>query len=169
LVNKDNKIKTIIDYVNESVFDELEDSYADRENGTIYNHHENINTVRKMINSFGNKDYNTSYGYYGDDCEFRDGTDAGDVTYTLTQQKDLDKKFLASFDLNGIDQVGYPDYLHYEMGDAKVVLSWWNFRLTRKSDKKNIVAPIFYIHYFDDKGKIVAETSYYSQKLLEAK
>jgi hypothetical protein len=57
--------------------------------------------------------------------------------------------------------------LHYEMGDARVVQSWWNFRLTRKSDKKKIVLPIFFIDNFDDKGKIISEIAYYSEKLLE--
>lgn len=71
------------------------------------------------------------------------------------------------FILVAIDMVGYPDYLHYELGNSKVVLSWWNFRLVRKSDKKEITMPLFLLDNFDDKGKIVSEIAYYSAKMLE--
>jgi len=76
---------------------------------------------------------------------------------------------LAAFDVVSMDVTGYPDYLHYEMGNADVVLSWWDLRLIRKSDKKEISLPVFYIHYFNDKGKISSEMIYYSAKMLEDK
>jgi hypothetical protein len=169
LVNKDNKIKTMLNYMNQSVFDELSDSNVDRANGTIYNHHEYINTVRKLINSFANKDYQTSYSFYDEKCSFHDSNEASDKNYTLAEQKENDKKLLVDYELVGIDQVGYPDYLHYEMGDARRVLSWWNYRFIRKSDKKSLTIPAFYTHSFDDKGKITREVIYYSQNLMEAK
>ena len=53
------------------------------------------------------------------------------------------------------------------MGNAKVVLSWWNFKMTRKSDNKKIVMPILFIDTFNDDGMIVDEMAYYSDKLLE--
>lgn len=169
LLNKDNKIKVMIDYMNESIFDEIGDSFVDRKNGTIYNHHEFINSVRKMIYTFENKDYPASYSYYAEDCRFRDNNSPRDKFYTLTEQKENDKKFLAEYDLVSIDVVGYPDYLHYELGNSDVVLSWWDFRLIRKSDKKAITLPVFYIHNFNDKGKISREMIYYSTKILEEK
>jgi hypothetical protein len=55
------------------------------------------------------------------------------------------------------------------MGDARVVMSWWNYRLIRKSDKKAIILPVFYIDNFDDKGKITSENVYYNGKALEVK
>jgi hypothetical protein len=166
VVNKDNKIKSIIGYTSSKPFMESDDSFVERTNGTIYNHHENINTIRKMIYAFENKDYIKSYSFYDEKANFSD-ISAPDKNYTLTEQKDNDKKMLEKFDLVGIDMVGYPDYLHYELNDARVVLSWWNFRLIRKSDKKSITMPIFFIDNFDDKGKIVGEMAYYSAKLLE--
>ncbi len=81
--------------------------------------------------------------------------------------KEEDKKILEKFEVTSIDVTGYPDYLHYELGDAKVVQSWWNYRFIRKSDKKNIVVPVFYIHNFNDEGKITSELIYYSEKMLE--
>ncbi len=45
---------------------------------------------------------------------------------------------------------GYPDYLNYEMEDQKVVQSWWNFNMNRKSDNKKTVMPILFIDTFND-------------------
>jgi ketosteroid isomerase-like protein len=167
IVDKNNKIKTIIKYANNSVFDEIGSSFNDRENGTIYNHHENINSVRKMIYAFENKDFDKAYSFYDDKAIFMDINSPVGKSITLAEQKANDQKLFDKFDLTSIDMVGYPDYLHYEMGDARVVQSWWNFRLTRKSDKKKIVLPIFFIDNFDEKGKITSEIAYYSEKMME--
>ena len=167
IVDKNNKIKTIIRYSNSSIFDEIGNSFNDRENGTIYNHHEYINDVRKMIYAFENKDFDKAYSFYDDKAIFMDINSAVGKSINLAEQKANDQKLFDKFDLTSIDMVGYPDYLHYEMGDARVVQSWWNFRLTRKSDKKKIILPIFFIDNFNDKGKITSEIAYYSEKMME--
>ncbi|MFV5695175.1 nuclear transport factor 2 family protein [Flavobacterium sp. LB3P122] len=167
IVDKDNKIKTIIKYANNSIFDEIDSSFNDRENGVIYNHHENINNVRKMIYAFENKDFDRAYSFYDEKATFMDINSPVGKSLTLVEQKANDQKLFDKFDLTSIDMVGYPDYLHYEMGDAMVVQSWWNFKLTRKSDKKKIVLPIFFIDNFNDKGKITSEMAYYSEKMME--
>lgn len=167
IVDKNNKIKTIIRYSNNSIFDEIGNSFNDRENGTIFNHHEYINDVRKMIYAFENKDFDKAYSFYDEKATFSDINMPLGKSITLAEQKANDQNLFDKFDLTSIDMVGYPDYLHYEMGDARVVQSWWNFRLTRKSDKKKIVLPIFFIDNFNDKGKITSEIAYYSEKLLE--
>ena len=167
IVDKNNKIKTIIRYSNNSIFDEIGNSFNDRENGTIFNHHEYINNVRKMIYAFENKDFDKAYSFYDEKATFSDINMPLGKSITLAEQKANDQNLFDKFDLTSIDMVGYPDYLHYEMGDARVVQSWWNFRLTRKSDKKKIVLPIFFIDNFNDKGKITSEIAYYSEKLLE--
>lgn len=166
VVNKDNKIKTIINYSDATVGDEINQSYDVRENGTIYNHHEYINIVRNMVAAYENKDYAKSYSYYDDKAGFRD-INVPDKIYTLTEQKANDKKMLEAYDINSIEVVGYPDYLHYELNNAKVVLSWWNFNLTRKKDKKTFVVPVMLMDNFNDAGKIELETAYYSAKVLE--
>lgn len=169
-VNKDNKIKMMINYSTSTVNDEINQSFADRTNGQIYNHHENINSVRKMIYAFENKDFDKAYKYYDDKATFIDINNPDiNKQYTLAEQKENDKKMFEMYDLVSIDQVGYPDYLHYELDDARVVQSWWKIRLIRKSDKKNIVLPMMFIDTFDDKGKITNEIAYYSQKILEVK
>ena len=74
---------------------------------------------------------------------------------------------MEAFDITSIDVSGYPDFLHYEQGNSKVVQSWWTLRVTRKSDKRKIDIPLLLIHDFNDDGKIVREIAYLSSKLLE--
>ena len=166
-LTKDNKIRNIITYGNEGVIDEIQASFADRTNGTIYNHHENINTVRKMMYAIENNNWDKAYSFYDNDVRFIDSSSPTFESISLTEQKAADKKILEKYDVASIDMVGYPDYLHYEMGDARVVQSWWNINFIRKADKKAIVMPIHYIHDFNKEGKITGETAYYNPKLLD--
>jgi ketosteroid isomerase-like protein len=166
-LTKNNKIKNIIIYNNGSVIDEIRASFADRTNGTIYNHHEYINTVRKMMYAIENNDWDKAYGFYDEDAQFVDSSSPEFKSISLTEQKAIDRQILDKFDVASIDVVGYPDYLHYEMGDAHVVQSWWNINFVRKSDKKTITLPIHYQMYFNEDGKITRETAYYNPKLLD--
>jgi len=167
IVDKNNKIKTIINYSSSSVGDEINDSFSERKNGTIYNHHEYINNVRRMIHAFEKGDLDKAYSFYDEKARFLDQNSPDRKIMSLADVKANDKKFLDKFEINSIDVSGYPDYLHYELGNTKVVQSWWNYRLTRKSDKKKIVLPVFFIDDFNDDGKITFEHVYYSEKLLE--
>ena len=167
ILNKDNKITTIITYLNGSVMDEIDNSSADRTNGTIYNHHENINTVRKMIYAFENKDFEKCYAVYDKNARFRDMNSKEDKQMTLDELKAADQEFLKAFDLTSIEMVGYPDYLHYEMDDARVVLSWWTYNLIRKSDKKVFALPVHIMDNFNADGKIISETAYYNGAALK--
>jgi hypothetical protein len=169
IVNKDNKIKTIIIYNNTSIIDEVRASYGNRKNGTIYNHHENINTIRKVTYAFENLDIDKALSFYSDDATFQDIHQEFGKSNTKAEIKPIWQKFLNDFEIKSIDMIGYPDYLEYEMGDGREVLSWWNYHLVRKSDKKEISVPMHFSNSFDADGKIVGETSYYSQALLNAK
>lgn len=166
-LTKNNKIKNIIIYNNEGVIDEIRSSFSDRKNGTIYNHHDNINTVRKMIYAMENDDWDKAYSFYDKDAQFVDSSSPTMETISLSEQKDFDKKILEKYDVARIDMVGYPDYLHYEMGDQGIVQSWWNINFIRKADKKPVVLPIFYTMSFNKDGKITSETAYYNAKLLD--
>jgi hypothetical protein len=167
MVTKDNKIRNIILYNNGSVIDEIRDSFNDRTNGTIYNHHDYINTVRKLMYAMENSDWEKAYGFYDKDARFVDFGSAESKSISLEEQKAFDKEILKNFEVASIDVVGYPDYLHYEMDDARVVQSWWNINFIRKSDKKAITLPIHYQMYFNKDGKITRETAYYNPKLLD--
>ncbi|PHR14994.1 MAG: hypothetical protein COA40_02230 [Aequorivita sp.] len=166
-LTKNNKIKNIIFYNNGSVIDEIRASFTDRKNGTIYNHHDYINTVRKMMYAFEKKDFEKAYSFYDDKAEFVNSSSPTFESRPLAEQKEIDKQLFDKYDIENVEMVGYPDYLHYEMGDAHVVQSWWNIHLKRKADKKAIVVPIHYQMYFNDEGKITSETAYYNPKLLD--
>ncbi|MBK5213313.1 MAG: nuclear transport factor 2 family protein [Flavobacteriaceae bacterium] len=167
IVNKNNKIQTIIIYSNANIGSEIRQSYSDRKNGTIYNHHENINTVRKMIYAMEFNDWDKVYSFYDKDVQFVNSSSPTLESISLTEQKAIDKKILEKYDIASIDMVGYPDYLEYEMGNQGLVQSWWNINLIRKADKKAIALPIFYTDTFNDEGKIISETAYYNAKLLD--
>ena len=166
-VTKDNKIKSIITYHNSAPADEIDVSNAVRTNGTIYNHHENINTIRKMMYGYENKDFANCYSNYDKDAKFSDMNSTDGKEFTLEESKANDQKFFKDFEVSSIDMVGYPDYLHYEMGDSRAVLSWWNFHLIRKSDKKAITLPVHLQDNFNADGKIIYEIAYYSAAALK--
>jgi len=157
----------MINYFDRSVYTEIRRSFVERENGKIYNHHEYINKVRRMVHAFENDDMETAYSFYTDDARMRNIHMPVGETMTLEESKANDKIFRENFEVNSIDVRGYPDYFNYGLGNAKVVQSWWNVRLTRKSDKKKIVVPLMFIHNFNDEGMITREMSYYSAKMLE--
>ncbi|WP_298497214.1 nuclear transport factor 2 family protein [uncultured Algibacter sp.] len=169
VVNKNNKIQTIINYSNESIFDEVRSSFVNRTNGKIYNHHDNINTVRKLNYAFENGDLETTMSYYSDDATFSNINMEFGESQTKAETKANWKKFLDDYEIVSIDMIGYPDYLEYEMGNGREVLSWWNYHLIRKSDKKKITLPMHFSNSFDVDGKIVFEMGYYSPTLLNAK
>ena len=167
IVNKDNKISTVMDYYDDRVFRELNQSYNDRENGTIFNHHDNINIVRRMVAASENNDSEKMFSFFDEKAYFRDVNMPDGEWSSLDEYKKKLKKFRENFDINSIDVVGYPDYLEYDLNNSKVVQSWWKFRLTRKSDKKELVIPAMYLHDFNDDGKIIRSSGYYSATLLE--
>jgi len=138
VVDKENKIKTIIGYTNDNIWRELNQSYDDRENGD-------------------------------EKAKFRNIHMPVGESMTMEEDKEGMKKMREEFDITSIDVSGYPDYLNYGLGNAKVVQSWWNLRMTRKSDKKKIVVSVMLIHNFNDDGKITYENAYYSQSLMMAK
>lgn len=167
VINKANKIKTIFIYDNPQVFDEIDDSFTERTNGTIYNHHQNINNVKNMLFAFENKDLNKSYSYFADNAIFSDVNSMDNKSISLDEQKAIDKKVLEAYDFVGLDVVGYPDYMHYELGDSGVVYSWWTWHVIRKSDKKEIALPVHYQHNMNKEGKITREMAYYNAALLK--
>ncbi|HWR94035.1 MAG TPA: hypothetical protein VN192_02410 [Flavobacterium sp.] len=167
VINKANKIKTIFIYDNPQIMDEINDSYTIRTNGTIYNHHQNINNVKNMLFAFENKDLNKSYSFFENNAIFSDVNSMDNKSISLEEQKAIDKKVLEAFDFVGLEVVGYPDYMHYEIDDSGVVYSWWTWYIIRKSDKKEIKLPVHYQHNMDKDGKITREMAYYNGALLK--
>ena len=166
IVNKENKIKTIIDYFDNTKLSEHGSSRTETTNGIIYNHHEYINKVRSMVHAFEFNDFDKGYSFFGKNAIFSDINIPNEKYFSIEEKKEKDKKFREEFSINSIDIRGAPVYFHYEIGPKRVVQSYWDFSLTRKSDGKKIVLPVRYFHYFDE-GLIVFTLTYYSAKLLE--
>ena len=170
VVNADNKIQTIIDYSDRTLWDEVRRSFVARENGTIYNHHDYINHVRRMIAALENHDMEKFYSFFDEKATFRNiHMPVGVESMTMEQDAEGMKEMMENYEITSIDVQGYPDYLNYGIGNAKVVQSWWKLRMTRKSDDKKIVMPLFLIHDFNDEGKIIREGAYYSMALMTGK
>lgn len=168
-LTKDNKIKSIINYSNGSLIDEIGNSYGNRTNGIIYNHHDFINTVRKAMYAFEKGDLDKCLSYYSDDARFADINMEYGKSVSKKDIKAVWQKFLNDFEIKSIEVVGYPDYLEYEMNEGREVLSWWKYNLVRKADKKAITVPLHISNSFSKDGKIEAEVLYMSDVLLNAK
>lgn len=165
-LTKDGKIKTIINYANGSVIDEIGASFDNRTNGKIYNHHANINVVRRSMYAYEKGDFDKALTDYSDDARFYDINEEYGKFLTKSEIKADWQKLFDAFEMKFIEMIGYPDYLEYEMNEGREVLSWWKLHLVRKSDKKAIILPMHISDSFDDKGKIVSEIVYYSAALL---
>jgi len=167
-VNKNNKITMIIDYSDSTVWQEFRRSFEPRENGTIYNHHDNINSVRRLMAALEHHDMDKFYSFFDEKATFRSiHMPTGTKSLTLEEDKEGMKQMMENFNITSIDVQGYPDYLNYELGNAKIVQSWWKLKMTRKSDKKKISMPLFLLHDFNDDGKIISESVYFSQTLMQ--
>ena len=122
-----------------------------------------------MMGAFENSDFDTAYSFFENDCRFNTLEMLDGETMNLEEVKERNKKMWEAYDFNSIDVVGYPDYLEYDLRDARVVQSWWKFRLTRKSDGKKFFILAMYTHNFNDEGKIVGSNAYLSTKVLDTK
>ena len=165
-LNKDaSKIIGIVEYNNQNSFRNVRDSYDERKNGSIYINHENINNVRKAMYSFANGDAEKAYSFFHDNAVFVDINESKNMSKDETIARDT--KIFSNWTLTGLDESGYPDYLEYDWRNSKVVQSWWNFRMTRNSDGKKVVLPVFFLDDFDDDGKIVKRNAYWNGQLLK--
>lgn len=168
-MTSDNKIKTMITYDNDLQWNERGRSLQPRTNGVIYKNHDNINTVRLMMGALANSDADKAFSYFTEDATFTNLDMARDESHTVAEEKEMFKGMLEGWTIESIDVRGYPDYLEYELGNAKVVQSWWDARMTRKSDGKKVILPLMLTHDFNDEGKITNETGYYTTQALSAK
>jgi len=167
-LNDDNKIELALNY-NYPIGNDIRAALSPRSNGTLYNEHEYINKVRRMFAAFEYNDMEKAYGFMADDASFTGLEMPVGQSINLEELKERNKKFLEKYTIESIDVVGYPDLLHYEIGDNYTVQSWWNFKLIRKSDKKKFTIPAMYTHDFNDEGMIERGISYISTKALDAK
>ncbi len=167
-MTSDNKIKNMIIYDNDLPWAERSRSFAPRTNGVIYNNHDNINTIRLYMGALANGDVDKAFSYFTEDATFTDLDMKRGESRTVEEEKEMFKGLTSEWNITSIDVRGYPDYLEYELGGAKVVQSWWDVRMTKKSDDKiKVILPILLINDFNDEGKMTQETGYYTTKSME--
>lgn len=125
------------------------------ENGIIYIKHPYIDAVNKAQKAYVDKDAASMKTFYSDTAKWWASGLAKQVPIA-----DAIKIWFSDFDnFDSISQkpFGYPDYLHYKDGDAKVVQSWW--LLSGKSKKTGKVVKVRFemLDDFNNDGKIVME------------
>ena len=165
VLTNDNKIRSVGQYMNPEFGNKIRNAYTERKNGTIYSQHENINKLRLMLAAAENGDGEKYYSFFTEKARFRDINNEE----SMSLEEDMASKtaFLENFELVDFEQVGYPDYMHYEMGDSGTLYSWWNLHVIRKSDDKAIEIPIHYSHTVNDEGKFTSVSAYYNGSLFE--
>ncbi len=158
------KIVGIIEYSNKRNFDQIANARTDMKNGTIYMSHQNINTVRKVQFAYQNGDVENAISFFHENATINDINESKIMNMDETLERD--GKMFADWTVTDLIEVGYPDYLEYDWRDSKVVLSWWTFKMKRKSDGKEVDVPVHFSDRFDNEGKIIRRTSYWNKSLL---
>ena len=158
------KIIGIIEYSNKRNFDQIANARTDMKNGTIYMSHEHINTVRKVQFAYQNGDVENAISFFHENATINDINESKIMNMDETLERD--GKMFADWTVTDLIEVGYPDYLEYDWRDSKVVLSWWTFKMKRKSDGKEVDVPVHFSDRFDNEGKIIRRTSYWNKSLL---
>jgi len=140
---------------------------VEKKNGTIYITHPYIDVVNKATKAYLANDLKTWKTFFADTAKFSiSGVDK------MTNLKDneallaLDHKF---FDNITLKTIGYPDYLHYDKDDSKVVQSWWKW--SGKSKKTGKVISLYFVEFddFNNAGKIIKQSFFgdFSKQLAE--
>ena len=142
VLNEDSsKIIRIHEYNNRMNFLQVNDSFYERKNGTIYVNHEHINSVRKLMYAFANGDVDKAFSFFHENANYVDINETKGMNEEEIRARDA--KLLSGWSIASLDETGYPDYLEYDWRDAKVVQSWWRFTMIRESDGKKVIVPVF--------------------------
>jgi hypothetical protein len=166
-LTKENKIRRLANYMNPEVRNNIIAAGTERKNGTVYSEHANLNKLRLMMGAAENGDTEKYYSFYDPKVTLFDINTDERKAQTLEAVKAGHKAFFEKFELIEIEQVGYPDYVHYEIGNNGTLYSWWNFYFIRKSDKKEIKVPFHFDQSVNAEGKIINEIAYYNGNLLK--
>ena len=134
-------------------------------NGVIYMNHENINSVRKLQYAYAHGDVEKAMSYFHENASFNDINES--KVMNAEEILARDSEMFEGWEVESLEEVGYPDYFEYDWRESKVVASWWRFRMVRKSDGKKVNVPVHFSDRFDNDGKIVWRTSYWNKSLLD--
>ncbi len=160
------KIKTMHFYINTAMLNKNDESDQTLTNGILYKHHPNIVKVRKMVSNMALGRVVEMYADFTPDAEFADINYPYDTLFPKVKKSIEDRKkdlapFFENIEIEGIDEIGYPDMLDHE-GPGSVVDSWWSMRLINKKTKKAFKILLVYMHTFNADGKIEQEMAFYN-------
>lgn len=160
------KIKNVLIQTNMRLFQKYQETFETMTNGTLYKGHPDISKVRKMLAHLELGNFDSIFEDFTDTSRFYDINMPYGTFMSLEENKASLKSGLERFEIESIDEVGYPDLLDYE-GSQHVVISWWTYRLKEKKKDKRIKLSVHLQHTFNNDGKITSEISYYNGSLLE--
>lgn len=156
------KIAMFIQYYNDDIFEEINNSAFTRENGTVYINHPYIVAVRKLVNAICAEDMGTVLSFYAENARFSTTSMNWGESIGLDERKAEIQKHFDEYEDITMKQIGYPDCIYYEKNNEYVVYSWWEYSITVSATGKKVVMPIMLSNTFDEAGKISNETAYFS-------
>ncbi|WP_340114049.1 nuclear transport factor 2 family protein [Maribellus mangrovi] len=164
---KDGKIATISHYFDNSLFEEISNSYTTKENGAIYINHEYINVVRKLVNAYCSMNIDSVMSFYAPDAVFMTTENQWDESFGLEIYKKALEDLFADSEYIAMEQYGYPDCMHYEKNDNYTVYSWWTGHIKSKETGKVVNIPQMLSMQFNEDGKISMQINYWSNNHFE--
>lgn len=130
----------------------------EEQNGTIYIKHPYIQVVMNANKDYVANNFSTVSNYYADTSKWWISGLADFIP--LTDAVKMWKSDFDNFDNIKQTQMGYPDFLHYTKGDAKIVQSWWIWSGKSKKTGEDIKVYMVMFDEFNAEGKIGREYIY---------
>ena len=167
VVNKDNQVAFARVYRNQAPYTETNKSQRVMENGKIFSHHPNINTVRKFAEALERNDKDNMMTDFHENVVVNGlFNDWGNDPLNLEDLKNGFENFHNNFEIKSMDTWNIR-YFEVDSG-PNFVQSWWRVDVKRKSDGKDIVFPVMFNHGFDNDGKIIRHfEAWNGQKVYE--
>jgi hypothetical protein len=131
---------------------------AEKKNGTIYINHPYIDVVLKSSKAYVANDVATNKTFFADTARF--GVTGMPKMIKIDEALKMWSSHFKYYDSINVRQDGYPDYLHYVDGDAKIVQSWWTWSGRSKKTGEKLRIMFVQFNTFNKDGKITEETLY---------
>ena len=166
VVNKDNQVVFARYYLNQRPYTETQKSQRELEDGEVYSHHPNINTVRRFVKALQYNDDENLFVDFAENVNVNGlFNDWGADPLNLDGLRDGFNTFKSNFEITGMDNM-WIKFFEIESG-ADFVQSWWRVSVTRKKDGKEIVFPVMFNHNFNEDGKITRHWESWNQAKLQ--
>jgi hypothetical protein len=161
------KIKSMNFYMSTAMLVKNTESEQTLTNGILYKNHPYIVKVRKLVANFSLANLDGMFVDFAPNARFNDLNYAYGVSKNIEERKKDLTPFLENIEIEGIDEIGYPDMLDHD-GPSSVVDSWWSMRLRNKKTNKKFKISLVLSHTFNDQGQIEQEHNYYNGAQMAA-